>query len=60
VAVWWAPCARVVITWRLGEVALRMEVTWRLGEVVFFTDRDESAKTSWCCGPYCEEFNKSS
>jgi hypothetical protein len=26
----------------------------------FFTDRDESAKTSRCCGPYCDEFNKSS
>jgi hypothetical protein len=23
-------------------------------------DRNESAKTSRCCGPYCDEFNKSS
>jgi hypothetical protein len=36
VAVWWALCARVAVTWCLGEVALRVEVTWRLGEVVVF------------------------
>jgi hypothetical protein len=83
--VWWALGARVVVTWRLGEVApawqcgwapgAHVVVTWRLREVapawqcgwvlgagevaVFFTDRDESA-TSRCCGPYSDEFNKSS
>jgi hypothetical protein len=36
VEVWWAPGARVVMMWRLGEVALRVEVTWCLGEVVVF------------------------
>jgi hypothetical protein len=36
VTVWWAPGAHVVMTWHLGEVALRVEVTWRLGEVVVF------------------------
>jgi hypothetical protein len=36
VAVWWAPGARMVMTWRLGEVALHVEVTWRLGVVVVF------------------------
>jgi hypothetical protein len=62
VVVWWAIGARVVVTWRLGEVA----PAWQCGgsfvlvRWLFFTDRDESAQTSQCCGPYCDEFNKSS
>jgi hypothetical protein len=62
VAVRWALGAHVVVTWRLGEVAPAWQCGWVLGagEVVVFLDRDESAKTSRCCGPYCDEFNKSS
>jgi hypothetical protein len=45
------------VRWRLrGSVGGSLvRVRW-----LFFRDRDESAKTSRCCGPYCDEFNKSS
>jgi hypothetical protein len=62
VAVRWALGAHVVVTWRLGEVAPAWQCGWVLGagEVAVFRDRDESTKMSRCCGPYCDEFNKSS
>jgi hypothetical protein len=63
VVVRWALGVHVVVTWRLGEVAPAWQCGWVLGAgevAIFFTDRDESAKTSRCCGPYCDKFNKSS